>query len=135
VVAPVVAATMSLEATVSTMLPVTSTTVIAHGMVTLHSTAVAAVVAALLAVTTVSTLRVARATTSVSSATSATIHLLIHLLFKETLQLRLYHVHRARQSELRFERRSDLGCEALLNRKHRVERVPSKSMRGHQRLG
>ena len=43
------------------------------------------------------------------------VYLLVYLLFKKTVQFRLYHMHRAREPEICFECRPDFGCELLLN--------------------
>jgi hypothetical protein len=155
VVAPVVASTVvapaflapptSLEAaaTAVSLLPVAATAVpvrvlLAHRVVALHPTS--AIIAARVAVPAVAAAVPVAAAPLPATEPAATVavavlptavRLLVRLLLEETLQLRLYHMHRARQPELRFERRPDLGCEPLLNREHRVERVPSERLRGH----
>jgi hypothetical protein len=152
VVAPVVASTVvapaflapatSLEAAAVSLLPVAATAVpvrvlLAHRVVALHpASPIVTARVAVPAVATAAAVPVAAAPLPATEpAAAAAVRLLVRLLLEETLQLRLYHMHRARQPELRFERRPDLGCEPLLNREHRVERVPSERLRGHWTRG
>ena len=137
------AAPTSLEAAAAavSLLPVAATAVpvrvlLAHRVVALHpASPIVTARVAVPAVATAAAVPVAAAPLPATEPAAAAVRLLVRLLLEETLQLRLYHMHRARQPELRFERRPDLGCEPLLNREHRVERVPSERLRGHWTRG